>query len=170
PYPTPPPPTPPTVSKSVTVAVVTPLTPTIALFASTSTILFGQSSTLNWFSNNITSCTATGAWSGIKAVSGKQIVSPTTTSTYILNCAGNGGTVEKSVTVTVVPSTYTSPTLTFNASSTSITSGQSSTLTWFSTNTSSCTASGAWSGTKAISGSQIVFPTATSTYTLVCTK
>lgn len=51
----------------------------------------------------------------------------------------------------------------------SITLGQSATLTW-STNGTMCTASGAWSGTKAASGSQTVTPTAagTATYTLVC--
>ena len=52
---------------------------------------------------------------------------------------------------------------------TSITLGQSATLSW-STNGSTCTASGAWSGTKGASGTQSVTPTAvgTYTYTLVC--
>lgn len=61
------------------------------------------------------------------------------------------------------------PSLTFTAAPTSITAGQSSTLTWTSTNTANCSASGAWSGTKALSGSQIVSPTANATYTLLCT-
>src|SRR5207249_2508595 len=54
-------------------------------------------------------------------------------------------------------------------SPTSITSGQSSTLTWSSTNATSCTASGGWTGTKTISGTQAVTPTVTTAYTLACT-
>jgi hypothetical protein len=61
------------------------------------------------------------------------------------------------------------PTVTLVASPASITSGASSTLTWSSTNATSCSASGGWSGSKATSGSQSVSPTATTTYTLSCT-
>jgi peptidoglycan/xylan/chitin deacetylase (PgdA/CDA1 family) len=61
------------------------------------------------------------------------------------------------------------PTVTFTANPTSITAGQSSTLTWSSTNATSCTASGAWSGAKAISGTQSVTPSATATYSITCT-
>ncbi len=61
------------------------------------------------------------------------------------------------------------PTINISANPTSITSGSSSTLTWSSTNATSCTASGSWTGTKATSGTQSVSPTSTSTYTLTCT-
>lgn len=60
------------------------------------------------------------------------------------------------------------PIVTFTASPASITSSQTSTLTWSSTNANSCTASGAWTGTKNLSGTQTVTPTTTSTYTLTC--
>jgi hypothetical protein len=43
--------------------------------------------------------------------------------------------------------------VTLTASPTSITSGQASTLTWSSANTTSCLASGAWSGSQSTSGS-----------------
>ena len=62
------------------------------------------------------------------------------------------------------------PTVTFNASPNSVTSGQSSTLTWSTTNATSCTASGAWSGSKSTSGSTSTGAlTSSSTYTLSCT-
>jgi len=50
-----------------------------------------------------------------------------------------------------------------------ITLGQSATLTW-NTNGASCTATGSWSGTKSATGSEDVTPTATGTftYTLSC--
>lgn len=53
------------------------------------------------------------------------------------------------------------PTLDFSGNPTSIYEGQSTTLTWSTTNTNPgnpCTASGGWSGNKAGSGSEVVFP------------
>jgi hypothetical protein len=67
------------------------------------------------------------------------------------------------------PMVTPAPTLSLSASPASITSGQSSTLTWNSTNATGCTAAGAWSGSRATSGSAVVTPTANSTYTLTCT-
>jgi hypothetical protein len=46
------------------------------------------------------------------------------------------------------------PAVTLTASPASVASGQSTTLQWSATNATSCTASGAWSGSKAASGSQ----------------
>jgi subtilisin family serine protease len=55
-------------------------------------------------------------------------------------------------------------------SESSLIAGGSATLTWSSINTTSCTASGDWSGTQNSDGSQTVAPTATgtATYTLTC--
>lgn len=61
------------------------------------------------------------------------------------------------------------PSIAFSASPTSITSGSSSTLTWSSTNTTSCTASGAWAGSEPTHGSAGTGAlSASSTYTLTC--
>jgi hypothetical protein len=52
-----------------------------------------------------------------------------------------------------------------------VAAGSPTTLTWSSTNATSCTAGGSWSGTLATSGTQGVTPSAAGsyTYTLVCT-
>ncbi len=52
-----------------------------------------------------------------------------------------------------------------------ITVGSAATLTWASYGTSSCTASGAWSGTQATAGTAAVTPATvgSSTYSLLCT-
>jgi Subtilase family len=54
--------------------------------------------------------------------------------------------------------------------STTITPGSSTTLSWVAINATSCTASGAWSGTQATTGSQTVAPAAAGSYayTLTC--
>jgi hypothetical protein len=62
----------------------------------------------------------------------------------------------------------TDPSLTLTANPSTIAGGGSSTLTWSAANVSGCTASGAWSGTKPLSGSEAVVPAATATYTLSC--
>lgn len=140
--------------------------PTMMLSASPATISAGQSSTISWSTTNTALCTASGAWTGTKVLSGSQSVSPTTTATYTLTCTGSVmGSITESVTVTV---TAPLPTVFLSASPTSIVSGSSSTLTWSSTNATSCTASDAWTGTRATSGTEFVSPTSASTYTLTC--
>lgn len=61
------------------------------------------------------------------------------------------------------------PTVSISANPTTITIGESSTLTWSSTDATSCTSSGGWTGARATSGSLIVVPGSTTTYTLSCT-
>ena len=67
---------------------------------------------------------------------------------------------------------YCPPTLNFSGNPTTVFEGQSSTLTWSTTyvNPNSCTASGAWSGTKAANGSVTVvpLPPPSVTYNLQC--
>ena len=51
-----------------------------------------------------------------------------------------------------------------------VASGAKSTLTWSSTNTTSCTASGGWSGSEPVSGSMATSALTTITkYTITCT-
>jgi len=63
------------------------------------------------------------------------------------------------------------PTVVFTAASSSVTAGQTVTLTWSSTNATSCTAGGssAWTGSQSTSGTLAVIVSATATLTLTCT-
>lgn len=145
--------------------------PTMTLTASPMSIASGSSSTLSWSSSNATDCTASGAWSGSKPTNGSQSTGTlTSTKTYTLACTGSGGSISKSATVTVT-ATVPAPSVTLAASPTSVASGGSSTLTWTSSDASSCTASGAWSGSRPTSGSASTGPltAASNTFTLACT-
>jgi len=161
-----------TASVDVTVNPSTTPAPTLNFSASPTSITSGQSSTLTWSTTNATSCSASGGWSTSKSTSGSQIIYPSSTTIYVLYCYGSGeGIPVIGTTATVIVNGIPAvpiPTLNFSASPTSITSGQSSTLTWSTTNATSCSASGGWSGTKLTSGSQIIYPTSTITYTLSC--
>lgn len=62
-----------------------------------------------------------------------------------------------------------SPTLSFSGSPSSVAAGGRPTLTWSSTNTERCDASGGWSGARARSGSETVEPiSSATTYRLNC--
>ena len=145
--------------------------PTVQLRAANATILAGNSTTLVWSSSNATTCVASGAWSGPKSIASAATISPTVTSTYALACSGPSGTATASVTVAVKGTTAPAAiSVAFAASPTAVAAGGSSTLAWSTTNASTCTASGAWSGARSTAGS---FTTAAllanSTYTLACT-
>jgi len=153
-------------SNVVTATVSVVPAPTVTLVANPTSVASGGVSTLSWSSSNATSCTATGGWSGTKATSGTQSTGAITMpSSYSLTCTGTGGTsVASTVLVNIIP------TATLAAAPSVIASGGTSTLTWSSTNATSCTASGAgWSGSKATSGSQVTAAlTATTSYSLSC--
>jgi hypothetical protein len=88
---------------------------------------------------------------------------------WLAACNGSSPTDTAASPGTQTPPS-TAPSLNLSASPTSIASGGSSTLTWSSTNTTACTASGGWSGSKASAGSQTLTTiTSTTTYTLACT-
>ena len=106
-----------------------PPVPTVSLNASPTGIATGQSSTLTWSSTNATSCTASGGWSGAKALSGSQSVSPTTTTTYTLTCTGAGGSGTASATVGVSANGFT-----LTASPTTLAPGGTITVRWTAPN------------------------------------
>jgi hypothetical protein len=74
----------------------------VTLGASPASVAYNGSSTLTWSSANATSCSASGAWSGTKAVSGSQSTGALTATTiYQLTCTGTGGSTSQQVTVSV---------------------------------------------------------------------
>ena len=151
--------------------VETPLpAPEVNLLAAPATIEQGQSSILSWSSTDATDCAASGGWNGRLASSGSRVVSPMETTTYTLTCSGDGGSADDSVTLTVnEPALAIEPTLKITASPSRVRRGGTINLAWSSTDANSCTASGNWSGPKAVSGSQSIVLNDAATFTLTCT-
>ena len=154
-------------SRSVTVSVGAPPTPTVSFTASPSSIAYGGSSTLSWSSSNATSCNVLEQSRG---TSGSLGVGPLySTKTYGIICSGVGDTtVSKSVTVSV----GVAPTvdLKCGGSNTSVTVpyGGSTNISWTSGGVSNCTVSpSGWTGTSN-SGISTGSLTSTRTYTIVC--
>ena len=98
------------------------------------------------------------AWSDARSIAFLTLV------LLLLAACGGGGYGGGGMMMSVTP------TVTISAQPTTVTAGQTVTLTWSSTNAASCAASGGWSGNQATSGSATVTPTATgNTFTLTCT-
>jgi hypothetical protein len=153
--------------------------PTLSL--SVPSIALGSTATLTWSAASATSCTpsASGSgtsvnWSGALATSGSLVLTPTAAAmqTYTLTCTNSVGTSASSSAVLAVTSGTAPATPTLTLGSASVEVGSSTTLAWSSAGATSCTASGAWSGALAASGSETVTPTyvGTQTYTLTCSN
>jgi hypothetical protein len=149
-----------------------PPAPALSLTANPTSVANGASATLSWTSSNTDSCTASGAWSGSKPLSGTADTGPLVAdATFTLMCTGAGGSAQQSASVAVAAVPPPQPMVTLTANPTAIPANGTTTLTWSSTNATACTASGAWSGSKALSGSQQVGPLAgNATFTLTCTS
>jgi hypothetical protein len=169
-------------TKQVTVTVTAAtVAPSISSFsASSTTITSGQSTTLSWSVSGNPAPTL--SISGVGTVTGTSVsVSPTATTTYTLTATNSAGsktaqvtvTVASSSTITTTSSTSTNaPTIYFGATSTSITAGQPSTLSWAVSGSPHPSVS--ISGIGAISStawpSYTVYPSVTTTYTLTATN
>jgi hypothetical protein len=81
---------------------VAPPAPTVSLSVDRPQVASGSMVDLTWSSQNATSCTASGGWSGNEPTSGTATSAALTVSTtFTLACTGAGGNASKSVTVTV---------------------------------------------------------------------
>jgi hypothetical protein len=135
------------------------------------TVAYNSAAQITWNSQFTSSCTVSPTgWTGISGNQSSQNI--TGTITFNLNCTGtNGQNVSDSVTVQTSNTNYNLPTVVLNANPTVINQGQTSLLSWYSTNATYCYASaGPWSGNKALQNSETVSPSNTSTYTITCTN
>lgn len=143
-----------------------PTTPYVGIIATPSSVSSGGSSLLTWTSDYVTSCTGTNFSTG-GATAGSLIVSPASSVTYSITCTDGFQTVSSSATVTV-SAPIIAPTATLSANPTSLVVGSSSTLTWSSTNATSCTGTN-FGAASATAGSVTVTPSQTTSYLVSCT-
>jgi phospholipase C len=146
----------------------------IALAVGQSTIVQGQSTTITWkVTNGATFSISPAVASGTLPLSGSATVSPAQTTTYVATATdANGKAATSSITVTVVPQ-GSAPTMSLSISPGVVAAGQSTTLTWASTNSTAVTISPSVLGddvtSVALSGSTAIVPSATTTYTATAT-
>ncbi len=138
--------------------------PTVTFSAAPGTIQPGQSSTLSWTTTNATSASINQGI-GTVALNGTKTVSPTATKIYTITIKGSGGTVTAQATVTVQAAP---PVVSFNATPNPIEAGQSSTLSWTTSNATAASIDQGI-GSVVLNGSKTVTPTVTTTYSMTAT-
>lgn len=150
------------VTRSVIVTVNALKTPTISSFApAKSTIVAGESTTLNWSVANATSLTLTPG--GTVTGTTSATVTPSATTTYTLKATNASGSTSKTTTVTVATMPVISA---FTASASSVVAGTQVHLSW----TVSAGATLSLSPGGAVSGTGIdVTPTVSTNYVLTAT-
>ena len=130
------------------------------------TISSGGSSTLTWSSGGTSVTLDNGL--GSRPPNSSVSVSPAATTTYNLTVNGTADGTPRTGQVTITVGGSPAPTATFSASPTSITAGQSSTLTWTSSNATTVSIDNGV-GSQAVNGSVSVSPASATTYTLTAT-
>jgi hypothetical protein len=146
-----------------------PAAPSVKLTASATALPLGGSLNLNWQAANAATCQATGAWAGAQTVNGQFVWTPAAAGSYTftLTCTGEGGVGAAQAVVEVLAP----PTVAVNVNPGQVRLGERATVAWASGGTTSCVASGAWSGSQTSSGN--VFVTEASvgsySYSLQCT-
>lgn len=153
----------------------TPLA-SIAFDAQPSTINQGQSTTITWQATNASAVSISPSVlpaGQAYPMSGSAKVSPSQTTTYTATATDSSGrTASSSVTVAVVPASST-PSITLSVSPQVVAAGQTATITWQSANATSVTISPSILSEDVtsidLSGSAVIVPTATTTYTAVAT-
>jgi hypothetical protein len=99
-----------------------------------------------------------------------QLVIDAQPGTYVLNVLAQVGTkADYGLYGLQLGAAPAAPTVTLSASPSSVASGQTVTLTWSSSGATGCVASGGWSGTLGMSGSQVSAAlSAATTFTITC--
>lgn len=140
--------------------------PTVSLSASATSVEYGGGVTLSWSSSNATSCSASGDWSGGRAVAGStELTGIRANQNYTLTCSGKKGSASQSVSIGI-----SDPTVSVSLSQAQALVNEPVTLQWTSRGAASCTVSGDADASGGPSGSQVVTFAAAAkrTFTVTC--
>ena len=143
----------------------------IKFVASPAAINVGEASLLSWEVENASSVKIDPGMTTVPSIGTDKVV-PTTTTTYVLTATNKSGSTKSQIQITVGNSATTPPSattagpviLSFYSSPSSVNAGSSALLTWTTTNATGAKISDI--GNVAASGSQMIYPSSTTTYTL----
>ena len=149
------------------ICLAAPPGPSVSFNANPEVINSGGASTLSWTSKKADTVIIDNGIGDVP-LNGSISVTPLDSTTYTITASGSSGTASSSVTVTVNTSGPQPPSVSINASTTLLLQGESSTLSWNSSNAESVTIDNGIDGVSA-SGSLVVTPSQTTTYTISAT-
>lgn len=144
------------ISNSILNLAVTVGSPSLSFDTNNSNPEYYESVLLTWNSQNSDRCYSFGDWSGFRATSGTyEILNLEENKTYSLTCTGTGGSKTSNQQI-VIGIPESSPNVNFTSNSSLILENSAITLTWNAQLSNSCSALGDWSGSKGVSGSEII--------------
>jgi hypothetical protein len=141
--------------------------PFVTITATPMLVESGAGSKISWESTNTTSCNA-GAGNGT-GTSGSFMTGPLTIGkSFAISCTGTNGTAGSDIFVGISGINMTFPVVSITASSLSVTSGGTTTISWSSINTTSCNA-GAGNETGTSGSFTTTALTVSKSYVITCT-
>lgn len=140
-------------------------------FRGPSQINLPEQITLYWATKNADSCLASGDWSGVKQAGplpykSESFRKPRGNYSFNLTCSGANSVASSTINTRVVQL----PLCNFSANPSSISSGQTSTLSWDCDFADSCSIDQNIGAVNSISGTKQVQPNQTTAYTLICSN
>ena len=144
------------------------VTPVLNLDITPNPVKPGQIASINWTSQGVNYCQASGAWAGEKALDGQQQVGPfEEDQRFLLSCSEGGSGINQEVYLVVQNSGPVKIDLLLNRKK--VLSGKQVTLKWKAENADRCVASGGWQGDQAATGEYVSQPLlADTTFKLTC--
>jgi hypothetical protein len=158
-----------TVTAAVQVTVGAVTAQILRFAASPQTIGLGGSTTLSWSTSNATTVTISPTV-GTVAANGSKSVSPTTTTSYTISATGADGKTVTAVTTVTVSGSAIPQIVTFVATPTSISPGQSTQICWQVTGATSISIAPGIGTNLNPTACSTVTPSVTTTYTLTATN
>ncbi|MGI9329573.1 MAG: hypothetical protein ACR2QB_02570 [Gammaproteobacteria bacterium] len=173
--------------------------PSLQFSADTSELAQTGMVSLIWLATDATECDADLDWSGARPLGGTEDIGPVTQdSAFRLMCSGDGGTTTRQINViapanppedppaedppedppggggnpppTPPPAGDPEPTVQISTADSLVDPGDSTTVSWSSSNASSCSAAGGWTNKTGTSGSDSVGPLSfTTAFEITCT-
>lgn len=141
-------------------------TPSVAITTNSTEVASGGSSTISWTSTGITTCNMGGDTD--VSTTGTFDTGPLLESkAYTIVCNGKDGTLSDNIFVSVIGGSNLFPAVKVTASPSSVAVGASSTVSWISTNTTSCKA-GLGNGTGITGSFKTGTLSASKSYTVTC--
>ncbi|MEK7463573.1 MAG: IPT/TIG domain-containing protein [Patescibacteria group bacterium] len=163
-------------SNELSFSVLASKIPVVVIAANPVTVKSGQSTIVKWGSGGADKCIGTAnntvpsVWSN-PGLNGSMTFFPVGNTTLTLTCNGVGGS--KTSAVTILSDTTSKPTVTFNVTPATISTGNGTTISWTAYNATSCTGNSTtavpeWNKILPSSGTLYVKPTQTTIFTLSC--
>jgi len=168
--------------------------PSVQFTADTSALAQTGMVTLVWLATDATDCDADLDWSGSRPVGGTEEIGPVTEDmAFRVMCSGAGGTTTRQINVIAPgnppqpppedppvnppggggnppPAGDSAPTVSISAADSLIDPGDSTSVSWTSSNATSCAAAGGWTNKTGTSGSDSVGPLSfTTAFEITCT-